>query len=524
MTVGSSAPSAERPLTSYDETPYPSQAFVQTHPDRLATIATLFNLKPQSIKNCRVLELGCASGANLVPMAASLPGSHFVGVDLSARQLAVGQERIQALGLKNIELKHMNFLEIDDSLGKFDYIIAHGIYSWVPDNVQEKLLEVAKRLLEPRGVAYISYNTFPGWHYRGLIRDMMLYHTASLTRPLERAQQSRALLDFLSQSVPTENNAYGIMLKTELEYLRNLQDSYLLHDHLEDQNSPIYFYQFVERANKHGLQFLGEADFASMITSNFTKEVDETLRKISNDIVRTEQYMDFVRNRTFRQTLLCHQDTVINRNLGPLSIMPFYIGCPAKLATPEQDPSGQTFVMPSGVSFNTGGALVKAAFQSMSEIWPETIRFDELVKIAREKSKTSAPNDPEALAGCILTAYASGICLLRTEPVEFCRTVNERPIASPVCREQSKSQEWITNQLHENLHVDLIARHLLQFVDGTRTKAELTEELTKLVKNGTLVVHKDGKILNEGEALTEALSQSVNHYLGEFAKTAVLVG
>lgn len=519
MTVGTT----ERAPTSYDETPYPSQAFVQTHPDRLATIATLFNLKPQSVKNCRVLELGCASGANLIPMAATLPDSHFVGIDLSARQLAQGQSRVEALGLKNIELKHMNFLEVDESLGKFDYIIAHGIFSWVPTNVQDKLLEICKNNLEPRGVAYISYNTFPGWHYRGLIRDMMLYHTANLARPMEKAQQARALLDFLSQSVPTENNAYGIMLKTELEYLKQLQDSYLLHDHLEDQNSPSYFYQFVERANKHGLQFLGEADFASMITSNFTKEVDQTLRKISNDIVRTEQYMDFVRNRTFRQTLLCHQDTVINRNLGPLSIMPFQIGCPAKQAGADVDPTGQTFLTPLGVSFNTGSTLVKAAFQHMAEIWPHTLPFDELVKVAREKSQTKAATDPEVLAGCILTAYASGICLLRTEPPVFVKTVSERPTASPVTREQAKTQEWITNLLHENLQVDLIARHLLQFVDGTRDQAQLTEELYKLVQNGTLVVHKDGKILNEGDPLREALAQSVTHYLGEFAKTAVLV-
>ncbi len=523
MTVGSSVQSVERAPTSYDETPYPSQAFVQTHPDRLATIATLFNLKPQSIKNCRVLEIGCASGANIIPMAYTLPGSQFVGIDLSTRQLAAGQSRIDSMGLKNVELKHMNILEVDHSLGKFDYIIAHGIYSWVSNEIQDKLLKISQELLSPRGVAYISYNTFPGWHYRGLIRDMMLYHTAALTVPIERAQQARAILDFLAQSVPTENNAYGIMLKTEAEYLRALSDSYLLHDHLEDQNSPLYFYQFIERANSHGLQFLGEADFASMITGNFTREVDQTLRKISNDIVRTEQYMDFVRNRTFRQTLLCHTETVVNRNLGPLSVMPFYVGCPAKQAPTEADPSGQTFVTPTGVSFNTGSPVVKAAFTHLSKVWPHTVRFDELVKIARENAKTTANDDPEVLAGCVLTAFAGGICVLRTEPATFIREVTERPEASTLVRDQAKNQEWVTNQLHENLQVDLIARHMLQFLDGTRDKAKLADELYQLVQSGVLVVHKDGKILTEGEPLREAVAQSVSHYLAEFAKTAVLI-
>jgi len=165
---------------SYDNVPYDSHPFPQSHPDRLATIATLFGMKPKSIENCRVLELACASGGNIIPLAQSLPKAHFVGIDLSKRQIEDGQKVVKSLGLKNIELKHVDLKDLDDSFGKFDYIVALGLYSWVQGDVQEKILEVAEKFLSPDGVAYISYNTYPGCHFRGMIRDMMLYHAGPI--------------------------------------------------------------------------------------------------------------------------------------------------------------------------------------------------------------------------------------------------------------------------------------------------------------------------------------------------------
>jgi hypothetical protein len=106
--------------------------------------------------------------------------------------------------------------------------------------VQEKILRVRRENLSPSGVAYVSYNTYPGWHMRGMIRDMMLYRTRECanSKLAERVRQARALLDFLAQSVPGEDNPYGIRLKKELNLLRDKDDSYLLHEHLEEHNAP----------------------------------------------------------------------------------------------------------------------------------------------------------------------------------------------------------------------------------------------------------------------------------------------
>ncbi|RPI58997.1 MAG: class I SAM-dependent methyltransferase, partial [Chloroflexi bacterium] len=140
-------------MNSYDRLPYPSLSYPQTHPDRLATLATLLGMSPAPVERCRVLEMGCAGGGNLLPMADGLPGSEFVGIDASAVQIAAGQGAVAALGLANLSLRHLDILDVDESLGRFDYILVHGVYSWVPPEVQNKILTVCKENLAPQGVA-----------------------------------------------------------------------------------------------------------------------------------------------------------------------------------------------------------------------------------------------------------------------------------------------------------------------------------------------------------------------------------
>ena len=162
--------------TSYDNVLYPSYTHPQTHPDRLATLATLFGLRPAPVATSRMLELACGQGGNLIPLAVSYPDSHCVGVDLSQRQIDSGQAVIEALGLTNIDLRPQSILDFPVDSGPFDYIIAHGVYSWVPEPVRDKILQICRDHLAPQGVAIVSYNTFPGWHQRRMIRDMMLFH------------------------------------------------------------------------------------------------------------------------------------------------------------------------------------------------------------------------------------------------------------------------------------------------------------------------------------------------------------
>jgi len=166
MNAANPAP-ASRNATIHEEMPYESHPFRQTHPDRLATLSVLLGLEPPPLPSCRVLELGCASGGNLLPLAVAYPHAQFAGVDVSAVQIAQGQAAVDACGLGNVRLLTRSVTDIDERLGKFDYIIAHDLYSWVPNNVQDAILNVCSRNLTEQGVAYVSYNTLPGWRVRG---------------------------------------------------------------------------------------------------------------------------------------------------------------------------------------------------------------------------------------------------------------------------------------------------------------------------------------------------------------------
>ncbi len=519
--------------SSYDEVPYSKKPYAQSHPDRLAVLATLFGMNPPPINRCRVLELGCGSGANFIPMASSLPESRFLGIELSARQVADGQSTIDALGLKNAEIKQLDILRVTKDIGTFDYVIAHGVYSWVPDVVQAKLLQICHENLSPGGVAYVSYNTYPGWHFRGMIREMARYHTRELSEPSERILQARALLGFLAQSAPADH-PYASALKTELEQWRKYSDAELFHEHLEDINQPAYFYEFADRAHRHGLQYLAEADFSAMQPASFPQEVGETLRRISSDLVRTEQYMDILRNRRFRQTLLCKKEIALDRSLTPQSIVGFNI---ASAARPRSDQINfhssqpEAFQIPNGVSFTSTNSLVKAAFRLLSEIWPQSISFDDLVKTARSRiaeivygKPESSSLDSQTLAAQILKGYAQNFVILRSQKAPFVMEISDRPAVSTLARHQAKIGDPVTNQLHESGLVDNFDRHMLQLLDGKNNRNDIVDHLAKLVENGTLRSAYHGSELSRGESLRRNLAQAVEDSLNHFAKLALLSG
>jgi len=315
--------------SSYDAVPYPGRAFPQAHPNRLATMATLFGMKPAPVERCRVLELACGDGANLIPMAFGLPHSDFVGMDLAARPIARGQALVEALGLTNIRLLQLNLMDVTADLGVFDYIIAHGVYSWVPPAVQDKILAICKAHLAPQGVAYVSYNIYPGYHLQGLARDLMRFHVRTFLDPEEQVTEALAFLGFLAESQP-EPDTYRTVLKQRLEDLLERPKHTVYHDELAEINLPVYFHRFVEHAGRHGMQFLSEATFSSMQDQAFPDRVREALLALAQgDIVLKEQYLDFLKCRKFRQTLLCHQDVSLDRGVTPETVMGFFVASPA---------------------------------------------------------------------------------------------------------------------------------------------------------------------------------------------------
>jgi len=159
----------------YDENPYESYAHPFSAPGQLAAVAWVLGLEPPDASSASVLEIGCAAAGNLIPFAAMHPRSRALGIDLSRVHIAEGSRRVRALGLENVELLCGDIAHLDlAALGQFDFVICHGVYSWVPDEVQDAILAACGQLLTPSGVAYVGYNTYPGWKAREIVRDAMM--------------------------------------------------------------------------------------------------------------------------------------------------------------------------------------------------------------------------------------------------------------------------------------------------------------------------------------------------------------
>ncbi len=524
---GSSDPHREdSPATTpnpYDAVPYAVNAFPQTTPDRLGVIGRLFGVGSAPPANCHVLELGCASGGNLIPMAVNHPGSRFVGVDLSERQVAEGQAVIRELGLANIELKHLSIMDVGAELGAFDYILAHGVYSWVPPEVQAKILKICRDRLTAAGIGYISYNTFPGWHARGAIREMLWYHTEHLRDPAQRVKQGRALLAFLAKTVPANGTGYSTLICQELLLLLRTPDTYLLHEHLEEYNEPLYFHQFAGRVMEAGLQYLGEAQISAMVASRFGAGAEKTLRAISPDLLHMEQYMDFLRNRMFRQSLVCKAEVTVNHALSAEAVEDFYVGTAAKAesATPDLGSAGaEVFALPPPLvklKLTTSDPLMKGAMVELAEAWPLSVKFGELLKGALERlNREGNAEDARQLAARLLNGYASGLLEFGLTRPTFVGHVSERPLASPYARLRGRIADRVNNLRLESVGLTEASRLVLAHLDGRHDREALITLVAQWLEKQPTT--------EKAEPAQERATHYVEHILPVMANSALLVG
>lgn len=521
---------------SYDDFPYVSDPVPRSHPELLATMGTLFGMTPPTVSSCRVLELGCATGGNLIPMAYQLPDSEFLGIDLSENQIREGTRLVEKLGLNNISLKHKDILDLGDEIGDFDYIIAHGVYSWVPAEVKDKILALCRGHLSPNGIAYVSYNTYPGWHMREMIRNMMRYHVQKIDDAQMQVSQARALLDFLSTSVPTENNPYGLYIKHELENLGKARDFYIAHDHLEVINTPVYFHQFAEHAMRHGLQYLAESKFNTMLANDLSPEVASTLGKIGRDIIQKEQYMDFIRNRYFRCTMLCHKEQVLERNIDPGVISKFHIAArvePQTEALNLESLTQDSFKESNnGNEFKVRNPITKVALILLNEVWPCTISFQSLCEKALAKLDRSKDDDifrkfgsPErALMTELLLCYTADGIELHVCPVQIVTEVSNKPVTTPLARCQAEAGQSITNQRHERVDLADFAQHVIRFLDGQHDRQALVDELMTLLDDGVLVMTDKGDKMEDQVQTRSNLQTLVDNILEQLPARAVLIG
>lgn len=491
--------------TSYDLVHYPTHAYYQTHPDRLASLATIFGMNPAPVDRCRVLELGCGNGGNLLPMAFGLPGSRFLGIDISSAPIRKGREAIRDLGLKNIDLRRMDLMDVPPDLGPFDYIIAHGLYSWVPEPARDRILAICAASLSPNGLAYVSYNAYPGCKLREMIREIMLFHTREVNDPREQLAQARAVIRWLADA-QTESNAYSQFLREMVENLDQKHDSVVFHDELSPVNLPVHFYQFIAHAARHGLQFVSEAEYFDT-ADQFPSESAEQLRELARETpLAAEQYRDFLTGRSFRQTVLCRHHIQLDRSLNPDRVNAFWIRSPIRPAAEEPDIRGskvESFQGPKESTISTGFPPAKAALVHIGRIYPRSIRFDDLAQVALseagEGKDGSADEETRMLAEFMIRVFGNAVADLHLHEPQFAVEPAERPLASPLARLQARHGSLVSTLLHSNTRLeDEAARHLLILLDGTRDRQALSREMQMFLESAARGSSEDPEHVGRG--------------------------
>lgn len=518
-------------LSAYDKLPYPSHTYPQTHPDRLATVAMLCGMNPAPVEHCRVLELGCGAGGNLVSFAFDLKQSELMGVDLASLPISEGNALIAELGLKNITLSQVDLMELSKDLGEFDYIIAHGLYSWVPKPAQDRILAICETHLAKQGVAYISYNAYPGGHLREISREMMRFHTSDILEPKQRLEQSRAVVRWAAEA-QYETNTYATWLREFDQRLQKRSDGSFYHDDIAEINTPVYFHHFAKHAAEHGLQFLSEADFFE--TENYVEfppEVRAHLDQMARDnLLAKEQYLDFLNGRSFRQTLLCRHDVALDRPVKPERIKGLYVKSSALPTSPTPDiksKSVEEFRTKKDAAATTDLPLAKAALLHLGEIHPRGIRFEELTRRARAlagKSEQNNGDDAQTLAEVILRSFSAGVVELHLHEPIFSVEAGAFPIASPLARWQGRRGDVVTTLLHESIRVaDNLALQLIQLLDGTRDREALIRELSSLMEANIESPETPPVSAAEKESLLKAIPKQLEQKLAELGKLGLLL-
>lgn len=458
---------------AYDAYAYPAYSYPDTHPNRLAVMATLHGLSPAPVERCRVLEVGCNEGANLIPMAYAIPQSEFVGIDVARKPVERGQERIGALGLKNARIFVCDLLDAGAEFGKFDYIIAHGLYSWVPGPVRDRLMALCGDLLEPDGVAFVSYNTLPGGHLRMMLRDMMLFRAKEVSEPEQQVAEALKFLHFVADGRP-EDDVCRAVIAEHLSRMEKRKPGATFHDEMSEAYEPVYFADFVEHAQRHGLRYLNEAVLPPPPDPSYRHDVRSMLEKeTGGDVLKQEQMLDFLRVRMYRETLLCRADRAVQRDFPAEHLRRLLF---ASQATFEQNEGSQipTFKLPGGIKMESNHPAANVLLKELEKAWPGAVSYDEIAP--RLEAAGFALDD--AGRTLLIRLAVSKMIEFRAwrAPVAF--GISERPRASACARHEGRTRAQVTTLLHSTIDMDdPKIRAFLQLIDGTRNRAELLEAM-----------------------------------------------
>ena len=506
----------------YEQLPYPGRPYAAATPERLEVIGKLFGLDVAPASQARVLELGCGSGGHLIPCAARNPSSRFVGIDGAEAHIEAARQMAEELGLQNVEFIHRDLLKFNSDIGCFDYVIAHGLWSWTSESVRSHILSLSKSILNKTGLFYVSYNAFPGWHARQAVAAALRFHVDETDGVAEQIEQARRMLAFLEQTSAEQSDLWAEMVRSECRVAEEYGWEFLFHDLLNPDTQPFYFEAIAKSFGAAGLTYLAEANLSSMLPENVAPRAVMGLERLDADWVSHQQYLDFVVNRSYRASLFHPQEGHSSDHIESTAVRRMGMATTLRRVSPPEtgkwDGDVVHYRADGGPSISSDSQLFCLLLDILGDFSPSYVSWTTVAREAGERGATwTADELAAALSEDVCMAYTRGLIDLWPAASGEVDLRAHHPCAEPLPALQARHRgAFVSTRLHQAYEVDELDRQILLACDG-RTE---TEVVIARVVRGVL----DGDIQLETVDLSDSEGHSPEALIQEVAGRLTALG
>ncbi len=419
----------------YETRVYPAMSHPSSDPALSAVAAILAGLEVRHPAKARILEIGCCSGLNLIPLAMRWPESRFVGIDLSGPSIREARGLAQAAGVNHIEFHAMDLRDYDAGGEGFDFIIAHGFLSWVPDEVKAALFTFCQQHLAPTGIATISFNLECGWLPR--------FPVIEKVRAIQQAgaDDEMAALAILRTVAEADSEEFGI-----IDDMLAKGAAILAFDDFGPVNDPWSLEQFVRVAANSGLRWLGESDPGKNLPPGLGGEILERLQLEHSDPLSLQIAADALMKRTFRSVMVCREEAPLAARIPLERVFEFSV-------RPN----------PAGVARTQNHAV-----QAIASSFPYGLNVCDLVPLCGDLDK-------KEIARQVFYGTRSGSLLPRIQTEVFSAQVPDFPTLNPFRLECARRGMPLVDVWHQPCSFPARHHGLLTAMDGTRDVAALAD-------------------------------------------------
>jgi SAM-dependent methyltransferase len=509
-------------IDTYEDLLYEEAPYTEAHPSLLLARVALAGLTPPDPSRIRVLELGCALGGHLLPLAALWPQATWVGLDLSEPQIARARARARAAGLERVDLRVADVATVDpDSLGTFDVIVCHGVYTWVPPAARRGIRRILARCLAPRGIAYVSVNTEPGWGLRGILRRVLARTDRPEAPDAERVKRAREVLAVWSQALAGRESAPSVALREEVDRLRGTGDPYIRYEHLAAINEPVWLDALAGDMAEAGLLYLGDASLLRSLPTfdpQVASWIEAEAAGARDPMVARETLHDQFLVRMFRRTLWMRREArpdrrLVGERLAGLTLV-------SRLVPDDADDID--WRIPDGLHLTDVPPHLDAALHALHRARPGGLSTEAIHEAVARAGHLPDPRVRRRLNADLLE-------LLRLEGLHawhgfppLATTPPHRPRATALARLQAAAAgdtPFVADLLHRQQALRRTEAALLRGCDGTRDREALVDVLLEALDAGQIrITGDDGPVTDRA-----TLGQVVDALLADLTRRALFL-